>query len=373
MNIVIIKSNLKKGLFSVERGIGENLNLPILKNVLIESQNNKVKLITTNLEIAVSFFVTGKIIDNGKVCVPINVLSSLVTNLSTERLNLEKKGNNLILKSDNYKATINGLPTEDFPLIPKIKNLGEYIEIKAEIFKEALNQVIIATQYSDLRPELNSILFDFSIDNLKLVTTDSFRLAERTIIAESQFQSNYKKEFKTLIPLKTAQEILKILEDDETLKIYYDQSQILFKTEQLEFISRITEGNFPDYGSIIPKKFGAEFILKKEEFINALKLASVFGGRNNEVKLLISSDTKSLEVASTDQIIGENNYSMSAKIQGKLKNKEIIFNWKYLMDVLKILESEEIFLGVNDNNEPSLIRDFLNKHYFYILKPIVKE
>lgn len=371
MNIVVTKTNLKKGLATVEKSSGESLNLPILKNTLIEVQDNKIKLVSTNLEIAITFFVPGKIIENGKTTVPISILLNLINNFQSEKINLETKNNNLIIKSDNYKATINGISAEEFPIIPKVKNTNNFIEIKADTFKKSLSQVIIATQFSDIRPELNGILFDFSLDNLKLVATDSFRLAEKTL-SENNFKSNYEESFKTIIPLKTAQELLKILEDDEILRIYYDETQILFKTEQLELISRVLEGNFPDYGAIVPKNFLIEISLEKEEFANALKLSSVFSGRNNEIKIVISEE-KSLDIVSSDPIVGENCYSLSAKIQGKIKKREVFFNWKYLVDVLKVIDEEKVFFGINEDNEVSLIKPMEDKSYFYILKPIIKE
>lgn len=372
MNITVTKTNLKKGLSAIEKSSGENLNLPILKNTLIEAKNNKIKLISTNLEIAITFFVPGKIIENGKTTVPINVLSSLINNFQSEKINLETKNDNLIVKSENYKATINGMSAEEFPIIPELKNSDKFVEFKADTFKKSLNQVIIASQFSDIRPELNGILFDFSFDCLKLVATDSFRLAEKTLIEGKDFKSNYEESFKLIIPLKTAQEILKILEDDEILKVYCDENQILFKTEQFEFISRILEGNFPDYSAVVPREFLIEINLDKEEFINALKLSSVFSGRSNEIKIVISEE-KFLDIISSDPVVGENLCSLSAKIQGKTKKKEVFFNWKYLIDVLRIIDEEKIFFGINEDDEASLLKPLEDKSYFYILKPIVKE
>lgn len=372
MNIIVTKTNFKKGLSAIEKSSGESLNLPILKNTLIEARDNKIKLVSTNLEIAITFFVPGKIIENGKTTVPISVLLNLINNFQSEKINLETKNNNLIIKSDNYKATINGTSAEEFPIIPKLKNIQNFIEIKSDTFKKSLNQIIIAAQLSDIRPELSGILFDFYLDGLKLAATDSFRLAEKTLIEGKDFKSNYEEGFKLIVPLKTAQEILKILEDDEILKIYCEENQILFKTEQLELISRILEGNFPDYSAVVPKSFLIEISLEKEEFASALKLASVFSGKSNEVKIVVS-EGKSLDVTSSDLVLGENYYSLPAKIQGKIKKKELFFNWKYLIDVLRVIDEEKVFFGINEDNEVSLLRPSEDKSYFYILKPIVKE
>jgi DNA polymerase-3 subunit beta len=369
MKFVVIKNNLKEGLGVVEKASGENLNLPILKNVLIESQDNNIKLTTTNLEIAINYYVSGKTIENGKVTIPISVFLNIINNLQTERLNLEKKNQNLEIKTDNYEAIIQGLPPEEFPIIPKIKNNKEFLEIKTELFKEVLGQTISSAQFSDLRPELNSVLFSFSLDALKIVATDSFRLSERTLPI-NQFTTNHKQEFKILIPLKTSQELFKILKENESLKIYHDQNQILFTTDRFEFISRLVEGVFPEYEAIIPKKFETEIVLDREEFINAIKATSALGSRTYEVRIKIPESKKNIEVFSIDQVIGENKYFLPAKIQGR--PKEISFNWRYLLDGLKALKTKNVFLGANEENKPVLIKSPNETYYFYILMPILK-
>lgn len=367
MKFIVIKDNFKKGISAVERVNNEKLNLPVLKNTLLETDDNKIKITSTNLEIAVTYSVVGKIIENGKFTAPINLLSNIINNLNNERLNIEENNNKLIIKTDNYEASIQGISADDFPLTPKIKNQNEFIEIKSGIIKDSLNQILIAAQFSELRPELNSVLLDFSLDDIKLAATDSFRLAEKTI-NKSNFKTNYEQGFKILIPLKTARELQRILSDDEAVKIFHDENQVLFKTEQLELLSRLTEGSFPEYKAIIPKKFATELVLNKQEFAGALKLISVFGSRNNEVKFKLQENKKVLEISSADQAAGENNYIFSGKIQGKLK--EIIFNWRYIADVLKVLESEEIFFGLNGENEPAELKAIGDDSYLYIVKPI---
>jgi len=369
MKAIVIRTNLKEGLLAAERAEGSATSLPILKNVLLETENNKIRLVATNLEIAISCLVSGKTLEEGKVTVPLGTLAGIINNLQSERLNLEKKGNNLEIKSDNYRATLQGLPAEDFPLVPKIKNPEGFLEIKAETLKDAIGQVVVATQASDLRPELNSMLFDFSLDTIKLAATDSFRLAEKSI-PNNEFESSHAEEFRALIPLKTAQELLRVLKGEEAVKIYHDQNQVLFKTDQTEIISRLLEGSFPDYAAIVPKKFGAEIVVDRQELINAIKLASVFGSRTNEVKITLSDNKKTVEISSADQAVGENAYLLPAKAEGK--TGEIIFNWRYLLDALRALKTEDVFLGLNEEGEPALIRSTKEGSYFYILKPILK-
>ncbi len=370
MKVIVIRSNLKDGVNIAERAVGENLNLPILKNILFEAEGNKIKITATNLEIAITAFISGKVIENGKFTVSAGVLSNLIGNIQSDRLNIEDKKGKLEIKTDNYEAWVQGMPANDFPITPKIKEGKEYIEIKTTALKEALGQILIASQFSDLRPELNNILFDFSINSIKLVATDSFRLAEKTIPSE-EFSTNHKEKFNLLLPLKTAQELTRILKDGDTVKMYHDENQALFKTEQTELLSRLSEGSFPDYAAIIPKKFAAEAAFNRQEFLNALKLAGIFGSRTSEVKLKAQENKKAVAILSADQALGENSYILTAKIQGKLG--EITFNWRYIADVLKVLKTEEVWFGINSENEPAEIKSLGDASYLYILKPIAGE
>ncbi len=369
MNLLVIKSNLKDGLSVVERASSENANLPVLKNTLLEAEENSIKLTATNLELAVRCAVPGKVLEPGRTTLPLSLLLSLVGNLQSERLSLTTKGQNTELKTDNYKATIQGLSPEEFPIIPQIKNKEQVLEIKGAVLKQALGQVLPSAQFSDLRPELSSILWEFNLDSLKLVATDSFRLAEKTISA-SQLVRAPKEAFRMLVPLRTNQELARILKDEDSVRTYHDPNQVGFETERWEMISRLIDGNFPDYGAIVPKKFDTQITLDRQEFINALKVAGVFSSRVNEVRIRMGADKKSLEVFSNEQSVGENDYVLPAKTQGS--EKEMSFNWRYLVDGLKSLTSDEVFWGINDENKPALLKSPQDGSYFYVLMPILK-
>lgn len=367
MKIVAIKSNLKRATSIVEKIAGENPNLPILKNILIEADSNKIKTVTTNLEIAITCLVPGKIIEAGKITVPASIISGIINNLQSERISLEKKGNKLEIKTDTYEAVVEGNSADDFPITPKIENKSEFIEIKSSILKESFKQVLLATQFSDLRPELNSVFFNFLVDDIKIAATDSFRLAEK-IILKDRFNTNYKKEFKALLPFKAINEVLRVFGDDDIVKIYTDDNQILFKSENVELLSRLLEGNFPDYEAIIPKKFSFELQINRDEFFSGLKLVGVIGSKNNEVKFKTKDGKKLLEIVSSEKSLGENKCMLLAKTNGK--SGEISFNWRYVMDGLKAMDSEEIFFGINSESEPAEIKPVGDSSYLYVLKPI---
>jgi len=370
MKFIALRSNVKEAVTIVEKAIGDNLNLPILKNILIEARGGGIRFIATNLEIAITHNVSGKVIEDGIITVPVNLLSSLITNLQSDRLNFETKGNNLEIKTDNYNAVLQGISSDDFPITPKIKNSENYLEIKGILLKEAIQQVVAASQFSDLRPELNSIFFNFSVETLKLAATDGFRLAERTIPANLLGIKSLDEPFQILVPLKTSQEVLRVVKDEDLVRIIHDDNQVLFKTEATELISRIIDGNFPDYSQLVSSEFAVEISINKEEFLNAIKLAGIFGQKNSEVRIVIHDNKKVIEISSADQSLGENNYLLPAKIKGE--KTEVFFNWRYLASALRAVKTEDVFIGLGEEVNPALIKSTTDNSYFYILKPIMR-
>jgi DNA polymerase-3 subunit beta len=370
MKLAVIKGHLKDAVTAVVGATSDNQNLPILKNILIEAINGAISLTATNLEIAIRVSVPGKVMEDGAITVPASTFLQIVTNLGSERIGMETKGGVLEIKTDAYEATVQGVSAEEYPLIPTVKEERGQLRIKGILLKDAVAQVVIAAQPSELRPELGSILFNFTLDSLKLAATDSFRLAEKTF-GKTQFSANYKEAFKMLIPLKTSQELLRVLHDEEEVLIRDDGNQVSFETPTTFIVSRLIEGNFPDYSVIIPKDFGAEILTDAQEFVSAIKLAAVFGQKITEVKIKIQDNKKSIQISSAEQGLGENTSVLSAKIEGD--PKDISFNWRYLQDGVKATKTKEIFLGLNkEDGRAALIRAPHETSYFYIVMPILK-
>ncbi|OGY67032.1 MAG: DNA polymerase III subunit beta [Candidatus Harrisonbacteria bacterium RIFCSPLOWO2_02_FULL_45_10c] len=366
MKLIVLKNNLRDGLAAVQRASAENISLPILKNVLIKTFNNKIQLSATNLELAITQFVSGKIIEDGSITIPLETLLTITNNIANDRIAIEVENNTLHFKTDNYEAIIQGLPEEEFPIIPKIENTKNYLQINTVILKTAVAKVINAAQPSEIRPEIGGILFDFQVTNFKLVATDSFRLAEKTI-QEKNFTCTFQRGFKIIIPLKTAQEVLRINTGEE-LTICIDPNQILFKNNDIEIISRLIDGTYPDYEAIVPKSLETEMLIEREHLVNAVKLVSTFSGKVNDIKMKTADGKKAVEVYSSNQYVGENKYLVPAKIKGEAF--EVSFNWRYLMDGLKNFDSNELLFGVNGDVRPAVLKNTTDTSYFYILMPI---
>jgi DNA polymerase-3 subunit beta len=354
------------GLGSVERGITENTNLPILKNILVKTHENKITFVSTNLELAVESSVPGKIIEKGETTVPFSVFNSIIKNLNTERITLEEKGKKLVVKTDNYEASIQTQDAKEFPIIPTISDKKNTIKINVNDFREALGSVIIAAQYSDIRPEISGVFFRFSDGALTLAATDGFRLAERKI-DQKQTQSKID-DVSAIIPLKTAAEVMRMSGKDEEMEIFIEPNQILFNTQNNKIISRLIDGTFPDYQSVVPKEIKNEISIEKNELINALKLASAFSGRANDVSIKVGENGKFLEVYSADSAVGENHYRIPIKLKGD--KFSLVFNWRYVLDGLKIYKGAEITIGVNSPDRPVVIKSATEPQLTYVAMPI---
>lgn len=368
MKLIILKTNLVEGLNAVEGSVGSDANLPILKNVFLGTEGNQIIITSTNLELAIRRIVSGKIIETGAITVPFSVFNNIVKNLNTERVTLEKKSGNLMVLTDNYEALILIQDPKDFPIIPNIQNKKNSIKTGVEPLREALSNTIVAAQFSDIRPEISGVLLNLSGNKLTLVATDSFRLAEITI-DPNQIHSSLK-ETAVIIPLKTATEVLRILnaEREESAEIFIDQNQILFEIGNSYVISRLVDGKFPDYQAIVPRETKNEISFSREEMMNAIKLAKVFAGRANDVSLAVGDNGKFLEVYSSDASLGENRYRLPIKLKGS--KFKISFNWRYLMDGLKIYKGEEVVLGMNDPDRAVALRNPSEPLLLYIAMPI---
>ncbi len=371
MKIEILKENLKNGLNIVERIIGKNLSLPILDNVLIDTEESFLVLISTDLETAIKLWVLTKIIKKGKVVVPAKFLSSFTASLPNEKITLEVKGQNLYIECKNIKTQIQGYSPEEFPIIPELSD-GENLEIDSQKLCQGLSQVIDITSPSQTRPEISGIYFSFSKNTIKIVATDSFRLAEKNITLTNLI----KKERVFILPQKPAREIMNILESKEgPVKIYFTNNQVMFelgmqetKHPQIQITSRLIEGEYPNYQDIIPNKFKTRVTVKKDEFLNQVKTASLFSGKINEVKVFINAGKNEVEVSAKSADIGENTSTIPVKIDGD--SIEVSFNYKFLVDGMQKIKSSELLFEISEKEGPCILRPVGDDSYLYVVMPI---
>jgi len=368
MKLIILKSNLLIGLAAVERGVGNNTNLPILKNIHIKTDEGRIVLSSTNLELAVRYAISGKIIDPGEVVVPFQLFNSVMKNLNTERVTLEQKEKKFIISSDNYEAFIPGQDIQEFPIIPSLHEDFQSLILPKEMFISALSRVIVATQYSDIRPEISGVFFLYKDGGLALVATDSFRLAEKVL--DFKDAKTKTEQIAAIIPFRTAEEILRVLPfcSEEDVEIALDTTQVLFSTQTLRLISRLIDGTFPHYHAIIPREFKTETTIQRAELLDALKLVSAFSGRAHDVRLTLEEHGKYIELLAQDSALGENRYRIPVKIKGEACS--LVFNWRFLADGLRVLEGDEIHFLINGPDRPVVLKSPLEPSFTYVAMPI---
>lgn len=368
MEIICLQENLKRGINIIQNIIGKNLTLPILNNILLSAEKKQLKLISTDLEIAITHWTSGKVKKEGEITIPAKLFNDLINNFPNKKIEIKTYKNNLLqIKCENFKSNIKGLDFKEFPIIPKIKSKS-VVKIDSYKLKQALNQVVNFTSLSDIRPEISGILISFNSGNIKLTATDSFRLAEKTISLKNN--KNFPKKT-IIIPLKTAQELIRILSDqnkEEVVEIFIEQNQILFQIPDTQIISRLIEGTYPNYEQLISKQFETNLILNRKKFIDIVKVSSLFSSRINDIKLRVIPKKSLIEISAQNVEIGENISEMKAEIKGK--EIEIIFNYKYLLDGLNNLFSDKVILGLNGEVNPGILKPAGDPSCIYVIMPI---
>ncbi len=374
MKVTILKEKLKNGISIVERVADRVVGLPILNNILINVEKNFLNLTTTDLEIGINWWSLVKTEKEGKIAVPTRVLSGFVNFLPDKPIQLELKGLNLKVDCENHQTSIKGLNPEEFPIIPKITS-DENISIKSSIFCQGLGQVVDFVGYASSRPEISGIYFSFQKNLIIITATDSFRLGEKKIFINPPFEG-LSKDYSFILPQRAAKEIVNIFSaKDENLTVYLSPNQVMFETflpetphPQIQLVSRLIEGEYPNYQEIVPQKYETQITLSRNDFINQVKLASLFGGKINEVKLKIDSLKNKINISSQNPDLGEHRSILNGKAEGK--NCEISFNYRFLLDGLLNIKTPEVILELSGSEKPGILRPKGDESYFYLVMPI---
>ncbi len=375
MKIEVLKENLRNGLGITERVVGKNISLPILQNVLLYTDGNFLSITSTDLEIAIKLWMLVKIINKGKVVVPAKFLSSVVASLPNEKITMEADGQALRIACKGFTTQLQGYNAEEFPLVPEFTN-SQSIEVDGQKIYQGLVGVIDIASPSQSRPEISGVYFSFFKDSIKIVATDSFRLAEKIIKLQTPLKNAKEQEYTFILPQKSARELLHILENSTgTLKMYFSPNQILFELPfkevehpQIQVTSRLIEGEYPHYQDIIPTKFKTQVGVARDEFLNQIKTASLFSGKVNEVKISLNKEKQEIEISAKSPDLGQSSSVLPAKIEGD--SLAVSFNYKYLMDGIVNIKSSELLFDVSKEEGPCILRPVGDASYLYVVMPI---
>jgi len=297
MTFISLQENLKQGLAIVSRVVSKNINLPILNNILFKVNKSNIELVATNLEMGITHQVRGKIDSEGEFTVDSKVITDYINLLPGDKVECEQDRMEIKIKCQNYKTKIHVQEASDFPLIPKVDKENFY-SILADDLRNALGEVIFAVTNNETRLELSGVLLTFTKDNLTLVGTDSYRLAEKKIKIKSNYENPNNK---VIIPARTLQELIRVLsgfKDDDRLegageiKICLSDNQVLFIFGSTELVSRLINGSYPDYQQIIPLNYKTRVLINKNELMRAIKASAIFSKAGvNDVALDFRAET----------------------------------------------------------------------------------
>ena len=373
MKLISVQENLKKGLLIVSHGTGKNINLPILNNILIKAYQNSIELISTNLEIGIIHKLRGKVEEEGEFTVDAKIITEYVNLLPSENVEIEEVEGELKIECNNYKTKIKGESAKEFPLIPSV-SADNYYSCGVGDLKKALNGVAFAVSNSENRIELSGVLFNFENNKLILVATDSYRLAEKIIEINSNNEFNNQK---LIVPARTVQELLRILSNYNSEDLSFEQkgevrisvsdNQILFTIESVDLVSRLINGQYPDYKQIIPDKSKTDIVTSKQNLSRAVKAVAIFSKTGvNDVSLEFKNN-KIIISASSGQS-GESRVDVDAEISGI--DNEVAINYRYLVDGLNNISSDQVRLKVVSNNTPCVLTAEAGDDYLYVVMPI---
>jgi DNA polymerase-3 subunit beta len=363
MKVSVLKENLAKALSITGRAISTRGSLEILSNVMLTTEAGRLKVSATNLEVGINYWIGGKIEEEGAITVPARLFNEVVNSISSSKINLELEELNLHIDSDKDKLLIKGISIDEFPLIPRLDK--SVLVISSKILRETLSLINFAAAQDESRPVLSGVYLLAEGNKLTFASTDSYRLAEKNI----KLPEKVKEKIEVIIPARALIELTHVLSDiNEDINICINDNQILFASNELEFTSRLIEGQFPNYKQIIPETNETKAIVNKQEFINIIKIASLFAKESaNSINLNIKSKGR-IEVSATSSQIGESSSFIEAVVEGKDGN--ISFNSKYLIDVLNNIKDQKVVFEMGGKLNPGVIRPDTDKNYTYIIMPL---
>jgi DNA polymerase-3 subunit beta len=382
MRVSCVQENLAKGLSIVGRAVSARSTLPVLSNVLIETDSSRLKLAATNLEIGITCWIGAMIEDEGSITVPGRLLGELVSQLaSDDRISLHTKGASLHLECKGFDANLRGIAAEDFPPIPQVANQST-CGVDSKELQEALGQVAFAAATDDTRPVLSGVQFAFRGNALTLAAADGFRLAVRQLeVARPLGQ-----DLDIVVPVRAVQEVARILGDQtEPVEIVVtpNRSQVLFHLSSVDVVSRLIEGTFPNVQQIIPSRYATRVILSTKDFLNANKIASLIArDANNIIRLAVSgsdgtngskngtaSAPGSVDVSSVAEI-GDSHSKVDAVVEGENLSVTIAFNGKYLGDVLGAMNTNQVTLDLTSPSSPGVLRPVGATNHTHVIMPM---
>ncbi|HRC28280.1 MAG TPA: DNA polymerase III subunit beta [Candidatus Saccharimonas sp.] len=364
MELSVTQENLARALTAVGRVASSKAGLPILSNILLRTEGNRLLVAATNLEIASTYHVGAKVVKQGSITVPARLISEFVSSLPKGTIDLSTKGAHMTISSGTYNSVINGIEADEFPELPAIDE-AESVNYVVAVgdFKQAVSQTIITSSGDTTRPVLTGVYWHSIQGSLYLAATDGYRLAERKLLQT-------KSQIAAIVPTSSLQEVLRTISDTaDEVEVLFDNTQVRFRVGEAEITSRLIDGNYPDYRQLIPAKSDTVIVLNTEEFTRIVKIAGLFARESGgSVTVTANADTQEVSVHSVASELGENTSSAKATITG---DGQVTLNSRYISEALGALDGEEVEFRFSGKLSPTVLSVHDKKpNYIHIIMPL---
>jgi DNA polymerase-3 subunit beta len=368
-----LQENLNWGLGIVGRAVATRTTLPITNNILLETDQSRLKLVATNLEMAISCWIGSKIEEEGTITVPAKLLTEFINSLPKDKVDVSMapKTKTLSVRCARYEARISGMDAKDFPPIPTVdKGINTSIEVEA--LRQAITQVVFAAASEESRPVLTGIDAKFDGSMLTLAAADGFRLA----VYKVTLAKPVSQKIEIIIPAKTLAELNRLMGDQEEpieVTVNPNKSQILFKLKNIELVSQLIQGTFPQYEQLIPTSTGTKATVDVTEFLRATRTAAIFARDGTGIVRLIITPGGELTpgkvtISARSEEIGDDQGEIDAIVQGN--EAKIAFNGKYLTDVLNVIKEAQVMLETSSPSSPGVIKPVGSDNYVHVVMPM---
>jgi len=373
MKLSCLQDNLNWGLNIVGRAVATRTTLPITNNVLLATDDGRLKLVATNLEMAISCWIGAKIEEEGSITVPARLLTEFVSSLPSDTIDvqLSPQTKTLGLKCARFEARISGVDAKEFPPIPTVDD-GIATKVEVEALRQGINQVVFAAATEESRPVLTGICTQFEGDTLTLAAADGFRLAVYKLpVAEAVSQKT-----EVIIPSRTLAELNRLVAEQEEavdITLNPNKSQVLFRLKNIELVSQLVQGTFPNYSQLIPQSYNTRVIVSIADFLRATKTASIFARDGSGIVRLVitpggEKNPGKIAISARSEEIGDDVGEIDATVEGD--EAKIAFNGKYLTDVLSVLQEAQVALETTNPSSPGLIRPVGVENYTHVVMPM---
>lgn len=369
MKFKLVREKFAKALGIAQKAISVKSSLPILQNVLLESDEGRVKIVTSDLEKSIVTWVGGKVDGEGGLTVPAKSLYEFVNGLKDEYIEGEVVGESLKLKTKTAEATFNGMGVDEYPAVDYTISENK-MQIPSSVLKSSVDETHFSSSKDDMRPSWTGILLKLVDDHLHFVGLDGYRLSRRKLPLTSL--PNLPKDLiDMIVPSKNLLEIIRLAPNDSDISLDFQPKtgNVVFDLNDLYFISKVLDGDFPDYNAVIPKTPVSTFSVAHADLLNAVKLASVFSKETEAVRLSLKPKDKLLSILSDDVELGNHKQEIALS-ESTGDDMELAFKVSYLLDFLNNVPCESITVQCSGQTTPSVFIPDNRTDYLHVAVPL---